>query len=41
MVDSKREVLTNNELIENNLGDMGLICTEDIINEINKVGPAF
>lgn len=40
-VDNKREVLTNNELIENSLGEMGIICTEDIINEIQTVGPSF
>ena len=33
--------LNDNNLIEEKLGDNGIICTEDIIHEIASVGPSF
>jgi large subunit ribosomal protein L7e len=33
--------LTDNEIIEENLGKFGMICMEDVIHEICTVGPNF
>lgn len=33
--------LDNNELIEDNLGDLDIICIEDIANEIYNIGDNF
>jgi large subunit ribosomal protein L7e len=41
-VDGRRIPLNNNNIIEGVLGKKhNIICTEDLINEINSVGPAF
>ncbi|KAJ4382038.1 60S ribosomal protein L7 [Didymella sp. IMI 355093] len=40
-VDKQRLPLTDNELIEENLGKYGMICMEDLIHEIYTVGPNF
>ncbi|KAH8732174.1 ribosomal protein L30, ferredoxin-like fold domain-containing protein [Phaeosphaeriaceae sp. PMI808] len=40
-VDKQRLPLTDNEIIENNLGKYGIICMEDLIHEIYTVGPNF
>lgn len=39
--DYKIVALNDNNLIEENLGDYGVICTEDIIHEIYKTGDSF
>jgi large subunit ribosomal protein L7e len=40
-VDRERLPLTDNEIIEENLGKFGIICMEDLIHEICTVGPNF
>ncbi|KAF2712379.1 60S ribosomal protein L7 [Pleomassaria siparia CBS 279.74] len=40
-VDKQRVPLTDNEIIESNLGKYGIICMEDLIHEIYTVGPNF
>ncbi|RYN70077.1 60S ribosomal protein [Alternaria tenuissima] len=40
-VDKQRLPLTDNEIIEENLGKYGMICMEDLIHEICTVGPNF
>jgi len=40
-VDGNRTPITSNEIIENKLGKMGIICVEDLIHEIFTVGPNF
>ncbi|KAF2115843.1 ribosomal protein L30, ferredoxin-like fold domain-containing protein [Lophiotrema nucula] len=40
-VDKQRIPLTDNEIIEQNLGKYGIICMEDLIHEIYTVGPNF
>lgn len=40
-VRGQRIPLTDNAIIEENLGAEGLICMEDLIHEIYTVGPAF
>lgn len=40
-VDKQRLPLTDNEIIEQNLGMYGIICMEDLIHEIYTVGPNF
>ncbi|USP73672.1 uncharacterized protein yc1106_00946 [Curvularia clavata] len=40
-VDKQRIPLTDNEIIEENLGKYGMICMEDLIHEICTVGPNF
>jgi len=40
-VDGRRQPLTNNALIEQQLGKHGIICMEDLVHEIYTVGPAF
>ncbi|KAF2644747.1 60S ribosomal protein L7 [Massarina eburnea CBS 473.64] len=40
-VDKQRLPLTDNELIEQQLGKYGIICMEDLIHEIFSVGPNF
>ncbi|KAF1842587.1 60S ribosomal protein L7 [Cucurbitaria berberidis CBS 394.84] len=40
-VDKQRIPLTDNELIEENMGKYGMICMEDLIHEIYTVGPNF
>lgn len=39
--DGKRIALTDNTVIENELGQYGIICMEDLIHEIYTVGPNF
>ncbi len=39
--DKQRLPLTDNEIIEENLGKYGMICMEDLIHEICTVGPNF
>jgi large subunit ribosomal protein L7e len=40
-VDKQRIALTDNSIIEENLGKYGIICVEDLIHEIFTVGPNF
>ncbi|KAF2024809.1 60S ribosomal protein L7 [Setomelanomma holmii] len=40
-VNKQRLPITDNELIEENLGKLGIVCVEDIIHEIYTVGPNF
>jgi len=40
-VNKQRIPLTTNEIVEKVLGKHGIISVEDLINEINSVGPAF
>lgn len=40
-INKQRIALTDNALIEENLGQYGIICVEDLIHEIYTVGPNF
>ncbi|KAI9846780.1 MAG: 60S ribosomal protein L7 [Sclerophora amabilis] len=40
-VDKQRIPLTDNALVEANLGKYGIVCMEDLIHEIITVGPNF
>ena len=40
-VNKQRIALTDNSIIEENLGKYGIICMEDLIHEIYTVGPNF
>ena len=40
-VNKQRIPLTNNSIIEQVLGKHGIICIEDLINQIFTVGPHF
>jgi len=40
-IDKQRIPLTDNTLIEENLGKYGIVCMEDLIHEIFTVGPNF
>ena len=40
-IDKQRIALTDNQLVEANLGKYGIVCMEDLIHEIYTVGPNF
>jgi len=40
-INKQRIALTDNSLIEENLGKYGIVCMEDLIHEIVTVGPNF
>jgi large subunit ribosomal protein L7e len=40
-INGRRTAITSNKLIEEKLGKFGIICIEDVINEIHTVGPHF
>ncbi|KAF6233778.1 hypothetical protein HO173_007990 [Letharia columbiana] len=40
-INKQRIPLTNNQIIEENLGKFGIICMEDLVHEIVTVGPNF
>ncbi|KAF4507365.1 hypothetical protein G6O67_006007 [Ophiocordyceps sinensis] len=40
-IDKQRIALTDNSIIEENLGKYGIVCMEDLIHEIYNVGPNF
>ncbi|KAL2539368.1 60S ribosomal protein L7-1 [Abeliophyllum distichum] len=40
-INKERVPLTDNNVIEQALGEHGIICIEDIVNEITSVGPHF
>ena len=41
LLSSKRVALSNNAIIEEQLGEFGMICVEDLVHEIFSVGPHF
>lgn len=41
LIDGKKKAITSNTMIEEQLGNHGIICLEDIIHEIFNVGPNF
>ena len=40
-VNGQRIRLTNNEIVQSQLGDRGFLCVEDVINEIVQCGTNF
>merc|ERR1711939_946378 len=40
-VNKQRIALTDNSIIEENLGQYGIVCMEDLVHEIYTVGPNF
>ncbi|KAL4428783.1 hypothetical protein ABPG74_001297 [Tetrahymena malaccensis] len=40
-INGKRVHLDNNKKVEDNLGNLGIICLEDLVNEIVGLGPNF
>jgi len=40
-INKQRIPLTNNEIIEKELGKYNIVCIEDLINEVYNVGPHF
>ncbi|PSS07558.1 60S ribosomal protein like [Actinidia chinensis var. chinensis] len=40
-IDKQRTPLTDNNIIEQELGKYGILCIEDIVNEVATVGPHF
>ncbi|KAI5293956.1 60S ribosomal protein L7 [Ascosphaera acerosa] len=40
-VNKQRIALSDNQIIEDNLGKFGIVCMEDLIHEIYTVGPNF
>jgi len=40
-VNGNRTAITSNDIIEDKLGKLGIICVEDLIHEIFTVGPNF
>lgn len=40
-INGQRIPLTDNQIIEENLGKFGIICIEDLVHEILTVGPNF
>ncbi|KAI8894931.1 ribosomal protein L30, ferredoxin-like fold domain-containing protein [Globomyces pollinis-pini] len=40
-VNKQRIPITDNQVIENGLGSVGIICVEDLVHEIFTVGPNF
>jgi len=40
-VNKQRIALTDNSIVEENLGQYGIVCVEDLIHEIFTVGPNF
>lgn len=40
-INKQRIALTDNQIIEENLGKYGIVCMEDLIHEIYTVGPNF
>ncbi|CAD7079587.1 unnamed protein product [Hermetia illucens] len=41
MINGKKTLLSSNTVIEEHLGEHGIICLEDVIHEIVTVGPKF
>jgi large subunit ribosomal protein L7e len=40
-INKQRVAITNNKIVEDNLGAENMICIEDLVNEIYKAGPNF
>ncbi|KAK4374705.1 hypothetical protein RND71_005382 [Anisodus tanguticus] len=40
-IDNQRVPLTSNDIVEQTLGQHGIICLEDVVGEISNVGPHF
>ena len=40
-INKQRIAITDNAVIESQLGAVGVICTEDLIHELSTVGPHF
>nr|XP_016466206.1 PREDICTED: 60S ribosomal protein L7-2-like [Nicotiana tabacum] len=40
-IDQQRVPLTSNDIVEQTLGQHGIICLEDVVSEIANVGPHF
>jgi large subunit ribosomal protein L7e len=40
-INGQRIPLSDNQLVEENLGKYGIVCVEDLIHEIYTVGPNF
>lgn len=40
-IDGKRVHIDNNKKVEDHLGNLGIICLEDLVNEIAGLGPNF
>jgi len=40
-INKQRVAITDNKIIEDSLGKMGIICMEDLVHEIYTVGPHF
>jgi large subunit ribosomal protein L7e len=40
-INKQRIALTDNQLVEDNLGKYGIVCMEDLIHEVFTVGPNF
>ena len=40
-VNGQRIPISSNEVIEQSLGKYGIQCVEDLVHEINTVGPSF
>lgn len=40
-IDKRKVPLTDNNLIEQELGKFGIVCIEDIVHQIDNVGPHF
>jgi len=40
-IEGKRIQINNNEIIEKELGKLGLLCIEDLVHEIVKSGEHF
>ncbi|XP_061346133.1 large ribosomal subunit protein uL30y-like, partial [Gastrolobium bilobum] len=40
-IDKRKVPLTDNNIIEQELGKFGIVCTEDMVHQIDNVGPHF
>ncbi len=40
-INGERVLLNSNKIVEDNLGQLGIICLEDIVNEIIGLGENF
>ncbi|XP_061369109.1 large ribosomal subunit protein uL30z [Gastrolobium bilobum] len=40
-IDKRKVPLTDNNIIEQELGNFGIVCTEDMVHQIDNVGPHF
>ena len=40
-INGKRTQVNTNKIVEDNLGSLGIICLDDIVNEISTFGEHF